>query len=142
MARIIPPERWRALEPLLDGALDLPPDRRAAYLDGACGDDAALRAELESLVRDCEAGEALLTRPAAGYVPPTEPPVPERLGARYRVRRELGRGGMAVVYVADDEKHGRQVAVKLFHTDVAHALGAERFRREIDVIARLSHPHI
>ncbi|AHG88767.1 protein kinase [Gemmatirosa kalamazoonensis] len=142
MARTIPPERWRALEPLLDGALTLAPEQRAAYLDRACGADAALRAELEGLVRDCEAGESLLTRPAAAYTPLPEPSVPPLLADRYRVRRELGRGGMAAVYLADDEKHGRPVAVKVLSADISHAIGAERFRREIDVAARLSHPHI
>ena len=64
------------------------------------------------------------------------------LGDRYDVVRELGRGGMATVYLATDRKLGREVAVKVLHPDLGVALGADRFRREIDVASRLSHPHI
>ena len=64
------------------------------------------------------------------------------LGGRYRIVREIGRGGMATVYLADDPKHGRQVAVKTLHADVARMIGRERFAREIEIAAGLSHPHI
>jgi len=64
------------------------------------------------------------------------------LGATYTVERELGRGGMATVYLARDVKHGRQVALKVLHTDLAASLGPERFRREIGFAATLQHPHI
>ena len=64
------------------------------------------------------------------------------LGERYRMDRELGRGGMAVVYLAHDVRHDRPVALKVMHPDVALALGRERFLREIRFAARLSHPHI
>jgi serine/threonine-protein kinase len=61
---------------------------------------------------------------------------------RYRVQRELGRGGMATVYLARDEKQGRLVALKVLRPDLASALGVERFLREIAITSRLSHPHI
>jgi eukaryotic-like serine/threonine-protein kinase len=64
------------------------------------------------------------------------------LADRYVIVRELGHGGMATVYVADDTKHGRQVAIKVLRPDVAQSIGAERFLREITIAARLSHPHI
>ncbi len=64
------------------------------------------------------------------------------LAGRYTIHRELGHGGMAVVYLADDPRHGRQVAVKVIRPAVLAALGPERFEREISVAARLSHPHI
>ncbi|MDF1504323.1 serine/threonine-protein kinase, partial [Roseisolibacter sp. H3M3-2] len=64
------------------------------------------------------------------------------LGDRYRVERELGRGGMATVYLAEDVRLSRKVAVKVLHADLGTALGPERFRREIDIASRLSHPHI
>ena len=66
----------------------------------------------------------------------------DALAGRYRVERELGRGGMAVVYLAHDLRHDRPVALKVLHPDLAHALGAERFQREIHVAARLQHPNI
>ena len=63
------------------------------------------------------------------------------LGDRYRVERELGRGGMATVYLAHDLRHDRPVALKVIHPELSAALG-ERFIREIRVAARLGHPHI
>src|SRR3954462_220701 len=64
------------------------------------------------------------------------------LADRYLVERELGRGGMATVYLARDLKHDRLVAVKLLRPDLAVVLGAERFLREIRLTAQLQHPHI
>jgi serine/threonine protein kinase len=64
------------------------------------------------------------------------------LNERYVLERELGRGGMASVYLARDVRHERPVALKVLRSDVADAMGAERFLREIRVVARLHHPHI
>src|SRR3954470_2824414 len=64
------------------------------------------------------------------------------LGDRYRLEREIGRGGMAIVWLAQDSKLNREVAVKVLLGELAFAMGPERFRREIDVVSRLSHPHI
>ena len=64
------------------------------------------------------------------------------LSGSYTIDRELGRGGMSTVYLAQDEKHERLVALKVLHPDLAATLGPERFLREIKVAARLNHPHI
>jgi len=64
------------------------------------------------------------------------------LTGRYRIERELGAGGMATVYLAEDLKHDRQVAIKVLREEVAQTVGAERFLQEIRLVARLSHPHI
>ena len=64
------------------------------------------------------------------------------LTGRYTFERELGRGGAAVVFLAHDVKHHREVALKVLAPDVAVAIGAERFQREIAIAARLTHPHI
>ena len=66
----------------------------------------------------------------------------ELLAPTYTVDRELGRGGMATVCLAQDTKHERVVALKVLHPGLAESLGAERFLREIKVVARLNHPHI
>ena len=68
--------------------------------------------------------------------------VAKALENKYRISRELGRGGMATVYLAEDLRHGRDVAVKVLHPDLSSALGADRFLREIRLAARLNHPHI
>ncbi|HEY8836027.1 MAG TPA: protein kinase, partial [Chthoniobacterales bacterium] len=78
---------------------------------------------------------------------PIPPEIPiERLRAAlngsYTVDRELGRGGMATVYLAQDSKHDRTVALKVLHPELASSLGPDRFLREIKLAARLNHPHI
>src|SRR5512139_4253644 len=64
------------------------------------------------------------------------------LADRYRIERELGAGGMATVYLAEDLKHDRKVAIKVLKPELAAVLGAERFVQEIKTTAALSHPHI
>jgi serine/threonine protein kinase/Flp pilus assembly protein TadD len=66
----------------------------------------------------------------------------DALAGRYRIERELGRGGMAVVFLAEDLKHRRRVAIKVLRPEVAKAIGSGRFLREIEIAAQLSHPHI
>ena len=64
------------------------------------------------------------------------------LADRYTIERELGRGGMATVYLAEDLRHDRKVALKVLRPELAATLGAERFLREIQIAAQLQHPHI
>lgn len=64
------------------------------------------------------------------------------LGSSYRIERELGQGGMATVYLAEDLKHKRKVALKVLRPELAAVLGAERFVQEITTTAALQHPHI
>ena len=92
-----------------------------------------------------------------GVATPTEPGVPPRtaatgivevskvmkaLASHYKVERVLGEGGMATVYLAEDLKHHRKVAIKVMRPELAATLGAERFLREVEIAARLSHPNI
>jgi len=64
------------------------------------------------------------------------------LADRYRIERELGAGGMATVYLAEDLKHHRKVAIKVLHAELSALLGPERFLKEIELTANLQHPHI
>ena len=64
------------------------------------------------------------------------------LEGRYAIERELGEGGMATVYLAEDIKHNRKVALKVLKPELAAVVGAERFLTEIKVTANLNHPHI
>jgi serine/threonine protein kinase/tetratricopeptide (TPR) repeat protein len=75
-------------------------------------------------------------------IPSTSQRLRDALGAQYAIDRELGRGGMATVYLAQDLRHDRLVALKVLHPDVAASLGADRFLHEIKTAARLNHPHI
>ncbi len=65
-----------------------------------------------------------------------------KLADRYSVERELGKGGMATVYLARDIRHDREVAIKVLHPELSASIGAERFEREIKLSAKLQHPHI
>ncbi len=75
-------------------------------------------------------------------MPDTFDRLKQALADRYAIERELGAGGMATVYLAEDLKHHRKVAVKVLRPDLAAALGPERFLREIEIAANLTHPHI
>jgi len=66
----------------------------------------------------------------------------DAFAGRYSIERELGRGGMATVYLAQDLTHDRPIAVKVLHPELAATLGPERFQREIRVAAQLQHPQI
>ena len=141
-----PGNRWPELAALVDALLDTPPERREALIAGLSGGDPGRRAELEALLRECEQEPALLRRSApdafGALFEDEMVAFPEALASRYRVTRELGRGGMATVYLARDLRHERDVAVKVLQPTVASALGADRFLREIGIVARLHHPHI
>src|SRR5664279_2788536 len=78
----------------------------------------------------------------AGPLTSVPTPLADALSDRYRIERELGQGGMATVYLAHDLKHNRQVAIKVLRPELAAALGADRFLREIETTANLQHPNI
>jgi serine/threonine protein kinase len=75
-------------------------------------------------------------------VPLSESSLTTALGDRYRIERELGAGGMATVWLAQDLRHDRKVAVKVLRPELAAVIGAERFLAEIKTTANLQHPHI
>ncbi|HKY98000.1 MAG TPA: protein kinase [Gemmatimonadaceae bacterium] len=141
------PEDWDMLAPIIDELLDEPPENRDATIDRLSNGDAALREKLRKLALECEEAVPILDRPAsegfAGLLESQdEPPPPPLLGGRYEIVREVGRGGMARVFLARDTKHGRDVAVKIIRRDVAATLGSDRFLQEIAIAARLRHPNI
>jgi len=144
----VTPERWRQIKPLFAAALDRPPAERAALLADVCAGDAALLAELESLIAAHDAAGAFLDLPPApspSQVPnsPPESRVGLRIGP-YEVIHELGRGGMGVVYLAARADHAfdRQVAIKLVRGAFEDAYLAERFRDERQILATLNHPFV
>ena len=148
------PDRWRIIAPLLEEALGLAPGLRPAFLDQVCAGDPGLRREIEDLLSaDSEAG-AFLDAPvdlSALAPPPGEDaeaaPDATRLAGTsigpYRVVREIGRGGMGVVYEAEQQQPRRPVALKVIlggrHID---AEAVRMFQREADSLARLRHPSI
>src|SRR5829696_1251568 len=135
------PERWREVESLFLAMRDRVPGERATFLQQACGADAALRQEVESLLAADQGATGFLEQPLAPgtRVPIFESALRAELAGRYVVEREIGRGGMATVYLAEDVRHHRQVAIKVLHLELGARLGAERFLREIGIAARLNH---
>ncbi|MEO8564702.1 MAG: protein kinase, partial [bacterium] len=112
----------------------------------ACAGDARLRAEVEALVRSCDSASdspSFLATPAARFAEPLlEATLRASLTERYVVEREVGRGGMARVYLALDRRHNRRVAIKLLNPELGAMLGADRFLAEIAVTASLQHPNL
>ena len=135
---------WKQLEPLLDALLDAPSDQRTALLAELSGGDPGRRRALEQLLHESERTSTLLDRPATdrfgSLLIGGAASVPETLADRYHIERELGRGGMATVYLAQDLRHHRNVAVKVLRPELAAALGRERFLREIAIAASCSTP--
>ena len=141
------PEDWAALSPLVDVVLDLPDAEREARIVELTGGDADRVGALRAMVADCEREMPLLDAPASEtfvrlIAEEPEQALPELLGDRYRIEREIGRGGMARAFLALDTRHNRKVAVKVIRPDLAASLGRERFLREIGIAARLRHPNI
>ncbi|MDX2089143.1 MAG: serine/threonine-protein kinase [Kofleriaceae bacterium] len=116
---------------VFDAAADLPPDDRAAFVRDACGDDAALAAEVMALLGYAE--------PPSIRTAPASPPMPATVG-RFAITGKLGQGGMGVVYRGRDPTLARDVAIKLVTGagKDAHA----RLVREAHAMARVAHPHV
>ncbi|MDF2772565.1 MAG: protein kinase [Geminicoccaceae bacterium] len=131
---------------MLDVLLDTPPERRSALFAEVSGGDPDRRAELERLVAECERAYPLLDQPASDRFASLIHTAPLRaaqvVAERYQIVRELGHGGMATVYLAQDLKHMREVALKVVRSELVNVLGGGRFLREIDIAAQLRHPHI
>lgn len=141
-------DNWQQVQDLLAAALDQPPDARPAFLDATCPDLPGLRAEVESLLRAYADAEgfldplddantsALLAEGAALHTYPQVGP--------YQVLRELGRGGMGVVYLAEraDGHFEQHVAVKLIKRGMDSDAIEQRFLHERQILARLQHPGV
>jgi serine/threonine-protein kinase len=150
-------ERWERIKQILEEALRVPADQRAALLNSACGADADLRAEVESLIAAHEQASSQFLTPAAAELlnvtaaanvlkvtssaSPALTPLNEVIG-HYRLIEQLGRGGMGVVYKAEDTRLHRFVAIKFPNAALVDRVSVERFRRESTILARLAHAHI
>jgi eukaryotic-like serine/threonine-protein kinase len=138
-------DEWRELSRLLDEALDMPPELRAAWLDAQRAAHPQIAADLEALLKREEAMDA------AGFLDPTHAPelpalstlAGQTLGA-YVLERPIGEGGMGSVWLArrNDGRFEGAAAIKFLSLAVAGPVGEARFRREGSVLARLSHPNI
>src|SRR5881396_2107982 len=149
------PEAWQRIKAVFDAAVSLPAGERARFLDRACGADAAFRAEVESLLAASDPEAAWLGTPAVRVTAPAAGPKETERDAlldalrkatlgEYEIQAEVGRGGMATVYLAHDLALDRKVAIKMLAPALL-LMGegmVERFKREARTAAALSHPHI
>ncbi|MEZ0334611.1 MAG: protein kinase [Gemmatimonadales bacterium] len=137
------PERREQIEALFEAALDRAPEDRSSFLLSACAGDPDLHLEVSALLEAHDLPGGILESDPRRMV--TRDPMALAAGEKvgpYEVVREIGRGGMAAVYLAEDDRHARRLALKVLHPGLAAFFGHERFRREIRLAARLHHPHI
>lgn len=140
-------EDWARLSPLLDELLDLPEPQRLARLDAIRTDNPELGEELAALLTDSQSAQVkgFLAKPLVNSVDqaPESTLAGQRLGA-YVLESPLGQGGTGSVWRArrEDGRFTGAVAIKLLHLSLVGRAGAERFKREGDILARLTHPNI
>lgn len=136
-------ERSSRIRELFDGALDLPREERATYLDTACGDDAELRRRVQSLLDAHDRAEGFLEGNVAGLAGEIEPIVAGAFVGSYRIVRKIGEGGMGLVFEAEQREPHRAVALKVIRGGAFVSEETVRmFRREAQTLARLRHPGI
>ncbi|MCY3003789.1 MAG: tetratricopeptide repeat protein [Planctomycetota bacterium] len=135
MTRVPDRESWEALQRAFREAVALPESERRAFV-AWLGLDEPSRRELEELI-DSNADASRVLEP----IELAQAPMPETIG-EFRVRRELGRGGMGIVYEAEQQQPRRLVAVKTLRIDTLSNAALRRFEREAQVLARLQHPGI
>jgi eukaryotic-like serine/threonine-protein kinase len=141
--------RWERLNEVFHAAVELAPEQRVGFLDYVCSQDADLRAEVERLIAAHERAGRFIEDPAIAQAAPwlsgasQALPAGHRFGP-YRVIRELGRGGMGAVYLAEraDGQFEQQVALKLIKRGMDTDLVLQRFRAERQILASLDHPNI
>src|SRR5262245_8195074 len=142
------PQQWKVLGELFDQAIVLPAGERTALVDRACGEDEELRVELASLIASHQAAGGFLQdklkHAFASFLETSVVGTQRRRVGQYRPGRELGRGGMGTVFLAerDDDQYQARVAVKLVRPGMDTEFILERFRRERQTLARLQHPNI
>jgi eukaryotic-like serine/threonine-protein kinase len=144
----MPPPEWQKVEAVFQAALEVPTGERRAWVARSCGDDAELCREVESLLEAEAESESFLRKSdfvqVASRLLTDQPEEGRRRVGPYKILRELGRGGMGVVYLAarEDEQYRKRVAVKLVKRGLDTEDILRRFRNERQILASLNHPNI
>ena len=139
------PEKWEQVKALFTLALEQNPEERSSFLLQACAGDDSLRTEIESLLSSFDGAPSFLEDcPAADLLSAQSHGMTGRRIGAYRVIRQLGEGGMAVVYLGerDDQQFRKRVAIKMLRPGIYTAEIIHRFRNERQTLATLDHPNI
>ena len=135
---------WGRVKELLSECIERAPNERTAFLSDQCGDDLALRARVESLLRAHENAPDFFDDFAVDFDDEDDEPLPGvlRVVGPYRLGAVLGEGGMGIVYEAFQERPDRSVALKILRPSVVSRDSVQRFRYEVEILGRLQHPGI
>lgn len=141
------PERWQQLKQIFQSALERDPAERSAFLHQACGGDAELRREVESLISSHDqAGDAIemvAAEAATEMLSGDQGSIEGKRIGHYQVLSRIGRGGMGEVFVAQDIRLNRKVALKLLRSDLGgNEDRLRRFQQEAQAASALNHPNI
>ena len=139
------PEKWDQVKELFALALERDPEDRSSFLRDACAGDDSLRNEVESLLSSFDGADTFLEDcPVADLLSAQSRAMPGRRIGAYRILREIGQGGMAVVYLGerDDQNYRKQVAIKMVKTGIDTEQILQRFRNERQTLATLDHSNI
>src|SRR5262245_34499197 len=140
---------WRRIEELFHDVIELPASDRAAYLSAVCGDDSGLRSEVEAYLAAYDSNPDLLEAPVynLGLRALSKSASRSSLEGKqigpYKILRQLGEGGMGEVYLAEDSRLNREVALKFLSQRLANdAWARRRLKKEAQAVAKLDHPNI
>ncbi|MGA9570574.1 MAG: serine/threonine-protein kinase [Candidatus Acidiferrales bacterium] len=139
--------RWQKVQSLFHEAADMPPAEQRVFLETRCGDDSALVSEVLILLEEDARGGSLLDSDVAEvasqiFGDPSSGRLPFKEFGPYRIKRALGEGGMGVVYLAEREDLGNEVAIKILRDAWVSPTRRERFNAEQRTLAQLNHPSI
>jgi serine/threonine protein kinase/Tol biopolymer transport system component len=142
-------ENWQQVKEIFAEALRQTPEARSEFLDSACRDDKKLRREIESLLSSFDSAESFMESPAVGGYANDKVLTESRkfdkgqILGHYEIIRQIGKGGMGDVYLAQDTKLDRRVALKILHENLMwQSQAKQRLLREARAVAKLDHPNI
>ncbi len=141
------PEQWHRVKEVFEAALERDSSQRAAFLDEACDGDVALRREAESLIESYEKEKSFMSLPviavAPSFLDKQVDSLPGQMVGHYKISAAIGAGGMGEVYLAQDTRLGRQVALKMLPTYLSgDSDRLRRFEQEARAASSLNHPNV